>query len=178
MSKRALSSHVLYCINQQDVERLQFNSREGLQKWIEDMQLRTNTYYSARCGKILRPDKVFSYLYCQHRDQSTTVRTERKTERKRKCGLVPDYNCPSKIAIKEKNSIIQVKFYKAHTHPFSNVILKYQPYPKTFRNQIAASLELGIDSRRILDDNRSDKWDRRNRTANIEINKLDHINPR
>lgn len=180
-SKKKLTSHILLCGSQYVIVR-KFNSRKEMDKWIEEMQLETNSFYSAQTGAKVHNNTKYYYIYCQHlaRLQSAKAQKKRKTCIKRKSGLVPNHSCPSKIVVHhEQGGPFKLKFYSLHNHACKVEYLKFQRYPKSFRGILIAKLEMEIDQRRVLYDERSPKWNGPERHDDgLRINKKDLLDSR
>jgi len=183
-NKGNLAKHVTVCIIRifkpanNNLECFEFESETALNNWLDTLQLNTNFYFSAHGGSTERNFLKYSYLYCQHNQKQSASNAVRKTDRKRKSGLVPDFACKAKIVICRKDGEIRVRYYSNHS-PNCGLVenLKFQPFPKSFRGEIKAKVALQIDSRTILNDGRDPKHGRENRKNNPVINKLDHLTP-
>jgi len=145
-SKKSIEKHMNECLlARTDLHRYVFSSHDQMQQWLEDTQLETHSYFSSHGGTSSRNDSVFTYKYCQHhqRGERQISHSYRKTDRKRKFGLVPDYACPAKISICKKGSSYHVKYFSKHNHPLTPENLKYQPFPASLRNEILTKISNG-----------------------------------
>jgi hypothetical protein len=179
-NKSKLTSHIVACISQ-DVVVQNFSTKKELENWIENMQQESNTYYSAQTGAKVHKDIEYSYLYCQHlaRLQSAKAQKPRKTCRRRRSGLVPNYSCTSKIVIhrEREGGLYKMKFLALHNHFCSPEYLKFHQFPKSLRRILIAKLEMGITSRRILCDARHAKWSGLHRNS-LTLTKIDLMTQR
>lgn len=134
---------------------------EEANKWIENMQKLTNSFYTGQNGVITHNDTQYKYLYCQHlaRLQNRGKPKVQKTCRRRNIGLVPNFSCPSRIRIHRlQDRSIRMRYFALHNHPLKVEYLKYHQFPKSLRRHIIAKLAMGIKPRRVLSDERPLKW--------------------
>lgn len=183
VAKRKLLLHVTSCIvygvehkNQigmtetSHFQSFTFHSEAAFDRWLENLQIETKTYFAKQSGtKGKLSHKKYKYLYCQHsRIAKTDI--ERKTNRKRKSGLLPYYACPARMSVKINQHETTVKFYSNHSHPITEESLKYQPFPISVRKAVKRQISKGISSRIILQDVKSQysKW----KSTSNEPNKI------
>jgi MULE transposase domain/Ulp1 protease family, C-terminal catalytic domain len=180
-SMDSLTTHILQCVVDatRGIEHHDFHDRGGMEKWIEEIQFQSKSYFSIHGGTKARRESNYSYRYCQHnqgRLATISLPTPRKTDRKRNFGLVPDYECRAKLSIVETDGKFKVKYFSLHNHACGD--FKFQPQPKSLVKEIEMKINLGIPPKVICDAVDSSKWARENRTADLEINLIDHLSRR
>jgi hypothetical protein len=104
----------------------------------------------------------------------------RKTCRRRKCGTVPNFSCPSRIIIHQNldTGKFTMTLFAEHNHDCKEEYLKFQPFPVSLRKYLIAKLSMGIDQRRILYEIRSQKWTELEDLDDIKLDKRDLANSR
>jgi transcription elongation factor Elf1 len=166
VGKMKLTAHITSCIvlgngaardsTKSAFENLTFRSEAAFNSWLEKMQIETKTYFAKHTGnKKNALHTKYKYLFCQHNRMAKTE-AERKTSRKRKCGLVPFYGCPARMNVTIKEWKTTVKFYSRHNHPLTEESLKYQPFPISVRKAVKRKISMGISTRVILQDLKSE----------------------
>jgi hypothetical protein len=178
-SRQRLKKHVIECVLEEsaDLNFLWFPNRGDCESWIDEMQRKTKTFFSKHYGDKNVKGTTYSYLYCQH-NQQTRAPTSRKTSRKRKCGPTPDYCCSARISIRENEDGVSVCFNSNHNHECGEENLKYQPFPRSLREEVRSLLVVGMDTKKICELYKSDKWLRENSTMDTEVDKVDHLSRR
>jgi len=172
-------------------EILEFKNLKDYGAWEEAMQKKTFSFYSKHRGEFIskKTNSVYSYKYCQlkvetnkhtHKRKTHTKngKATRKTDRKRKCGLVPVENCPSKLIIRANSSSVKVEFYPEHNHAQNSEIIKFQPLPRSVGFLINCMIFQGIDAKRILAECEDEKFVRTRREDDLVIYKSDHVSYR
>jgi hypothetical protein len=166
VGKRKLTAHITSCIvleneaaresTKSAFENLTFRSEAAFNSWLEKMQIETKTYFAKHSGnKKNALHTKYKYLFCQH-NRIAKAETERKTSRKKKCGRVPFYGCPARMNVTIKQWKTTVKFYSRHNHPLTEESLKYQPFPISVRKAVKRKISMGISTRVILQDLKSE----------------------
>jgi len=167
-----LERHIKGCVLGKSLKHLQFQTRAEMETWIEQMQEKTNSFFSAQQGIVSTERVKYQYKFCQHNQRQSIISnpTPRITDRKRKCGLVPNFSCPAKLSICEGDLGFTVSFRSEHNHDLGEENLKYQPFPRSLCRDIKAQLGMRIDAQTIYENESTDAWSRENRDS-AEITK-------
>jgi hypothetical protein len=170
--RQKLVQHITSCIITGEQERAQnarqqsayksyfFKSEAAFDRWLEKMQFQTKTYFAKQSGTQQRSGHTkYKYLYCQH-GRVAKNDFERKTNRRKKIGLLPYYACTARMSVNIRYQGTTVKFYSNHSHPLTDDSLMYQPFPVSLRKAVKKKISMGISSKVILQDLQSEtsKW--------------------
>jgi len=184
-TKILLEKHISACIvGQSDAvkkQHLEFASYQEVCAWIGQTQLSSKSYFSQHGGCTDKKGTQYIYKYCQlnhGRFSADFIPTVRKTDRKNKAGLVPDFSCPAKIAIHNRDGRFYVKYLFVHNHPCLEEYLKFQPFPVSVKEECITQMEMGISNPSILGGLRSSKFARANRGQDVNIDKADYVTSR
>ncbi|XP_054273406.1 uncharacterized protein LOC128993490 [Macrosteles quadrilineatus] len=137
----------------EDPKIISFNNKEEFEKWKEEEEEKSFSYYSQHSGKKVRGDNEFIYFYCQRDTPSITEQSfYRKTNRKRKIGQVKTGNrCVSMMQLKlDKHGKYEVKYFPTHSHPSSIEDWKFHPQSKGVNKYIEEQIALNVPPAQIV----------------------------
>ncbi|VEN46173.1 unnamed protein product [Callosobruchus maculatus] len=137
-----------------ELEELLFQSMEEFNKWKDDMQTRSVSYYSLDTSTKHLSCGDFKQYYNCHR--SYTYKPKGKNIRSLKATGTNKIGsaCPSRLEVTikgtmEKSELVQVKFWK--THYGHSLDLGHTCLGKDTRKELAGKLQQGVTFQHILD---------------------------
>lgn len=150
--------------------KLNFNSMEDFNSWKEKEEVQNHVYFSRQYGETKTSSSKHQYYFCQHDGPIHTHRKygepARKTNRKFRRGSIKTGKfCPARITVTEniETGNIIVHYNRTHIHPISIENTKFQPMPKTLRDDVKAKISLGVPVEDIYKDIRNDLGSRNER---------------
>lgn len=116
------------------VQKLQFPSLSAFNVWKTEESNSKFMYARKITGSKRFSNTKYHYFVCQFNHRNEKKNGQRKTARRKKDSLVvPNYNCPSRIMVKECENQILVTYISSHNHELNLANVKYQPLEKEAR---------------------------------------------
>lgn len=134
------------------VQKLQFSNFNAFNTWKTAESNSKFMYARKITGSKRFSNTKYHYFVCQFNHRNEKKNSNRKTNRRKKDSLVvPNYNCPSRIMVKECENQILVTYISSHNHELNLANVKYQPLEKEARGYIKTLLQLGVTPQKIID---------------------------
>lgn len=132
------------------IQKLQFPNFSAFNTWKTEESNSKFMYARKITGSKRFSNTKYHYFVCQFNHRNDKKNNNRKTNRRKSVNLVvPNYNCPSRIMVKECENQIQVTYISSHNHELNLSNVKYQPLEKETRTYIKTLLQLGVSPKKI-----------------------------
>lgn len=134
------------------IQKLQFPNFSAFNSWKTEESNSKFMYARKITGSKRFSNTKYHYFVCQFNHRNEKKNNNRKTNRRKSVNLVvPNYNCPSRIMVKECDNQIQVTYISSHNHELNLSNVKYQPLEKETRAYIKTLLQLGVSAKKIME---------------------------
>lgn len=134
------------------IQKLQFPNFSAFNTWKTEESKSKFMYARKITGSKRFSNTRYHYFVCQFNHRNEKKNSNRKTNRRKKDSLVvPNYNCPSRIMVKECDNQILVTYISSHNHELNLSNVKYQPLEKEARGYIKTLLQLDVTPQKIID---------------------------
>ncbi|XP_065214560.1 uncharacterized protein LOC135841500 [Planococcus citri] len=134
------------------IQKLQFPNFTAFNNWKTEESNSKFMYARKITGSKRFSNTKYHYFVCQFNHRNEKKNNNRKTNRRKSMNLVvPNYNCPSRIMVKECENVIQVTYISSHNHELNLSNVKYQPLEKETRTYIKTLLGLGVTAKKIIE---------------------------
>ncbi len=132
------------------IQKLQFPNLTAFNSWKTEESNSKFMYARKITGSKRFSNTRYHYFVCQFNHRNEKKNSNRKTNRRKNDSLVvPNYNCPSRIMVKECDNQIHVTYISSHNHELNLSNVKYQPLEKEARAYIKTLLQLGVSAQKI-----------------------------
>lgn len=132
------------------IQKLQFPNFTAFNSWKTEESNSKFMYARKITGSKRFSNTKYHYFVCQFNHRNEKKNNNRKTNRRKSLNLVvPNYNCPSRIMVKECENQIQVTYISSHNHELNLANVKFQPLEKETRAYIKTLLQLGVSAKKI-----------------------------
>lgn len=134
-----------------EIKKLQFPNFTAFNTWKTEESNSKFMYARKITGSKRFSNTKYHYFVCQFNHRNEKKNNIRKTSRRKKeCLVVPNYNCPSRIMVKECENQVTVTYISSHNHDLNLSNVKYQPLEKETRAYIKKLLSLGVNPNKII----------------------------
>ncbi|XKL62382.1 hypothetical protein PGB90_002215 [Kerria lacca] len=134
------------------IQKLQFPNLSAFNSWKTEESNSKFMYARKITGSKQFSNTKYHYFVCQFNHRNEKKNNNRKTSRRKNDSLVvPNYNCPSRIMVKEWENQVLVTYISSHNHELNLSNVKYQPLEKEARAYIKTLLQLGVSAKKIIE---------------------------
>uniref|UniRef100_A0A1B6DAP7 Ubiquitin-like protease family profile domain-containing protein n=1 Tax=Clastoptera arizonana TaxID=38151 RepID=A0A1B6DAP7_9HEMI len=123
---------------------LEFKTIHEFENWKNDIEIKNCVRYKKITGTKTNKNVKTHYYKCIF-NRRFPKDLKRKTARKRKCGLTPNFFCKSKIILKEINNDFRVKYFEKHSHSLTHQNVIFFRWTPETRFEVKKLLKEGIN---------------------------------
>uniref|UniRef100_A0A8D8SE04 C2H2-type domain-containing protein n=1 Tax=Cacopsylla melanoneura TaxID=428564 RepID=A0A8D8SE04_9HEMI len=155
-----------------------FPSYTLFEEWKANEQNETFSYLVKSRGSKVYKSNEYSYYECQFNATGDKKQDpKRKTERRKKAGLIPYLFCPARMSVFRNipTGIVCVNYIEKHSHELSLENFKYQRFPRAVVNHILSKLKKGVTPLQILEYYQRDIMVSNSHTVNESDIKMNHL---
>ncbi|KAI5756472.1 hypothetical protein M8J77_025326 [Diaphorina citri] len=122
--------------------------------WRAQEQNHTFSYLVKSRGSKTYKGTEYNYYECQFNAVCEGKRgPKRKTERRKKAGIIPHLFCPARMTVSTDiaTGVVWVNYIEKHSHELSyEYVKKYQRFPRSIVNHITGELRKGVSPIEVL----------------------------